>query len=140
MTDLLLRYQHTLADAASIKSEVLATFIALEAIEDKFKMVLTFGTEFLGSYGSYCEHLELADGSEISLYDDLNWEKYETKSLHALFCTLVESHTGKYLWRPEEIRAELLLDHVGAINQDTPAAVITRDFLDKGISEATFDW
>lgn len=138
--ELLNRYQRTMADAVALKAEVLATFVGLEAVEDKFKMVLEFGYDFLGSYGSYCEHLELEDGSGISLYDDLYWEKYETKSLHSLFCTLAETHTGKYLWKDDEIRAALLADHIGAINQDTPAAVIARDFLEKAISEATFNW
>ena len=140
MQELLARYQQTMADAAELQTEVFNTFNGLETLEERFKMVLEFGTDFLGSQGYYCEHLELEDGTEISLYDDLHWEKYETKTLRELLSKLVETHTGKYLWKADEIQAALLADPAGALNQDTPSAAVVRDFLDKAIAEATFDW
>jgi pyridoxine 5'-phosphate synthase PdxJ len=138
--DLLARYQRTLADAANVEVEVRAAYAALETIEERFKMVLEFGSDYLGSDSYYCGHVELEDGTEVSLYDDLYWEKYETKTMYELMAKVAETHTGKYVWQKDEVRAALLNDYECALNQDTPAAAVLRDFLELGLNEATYNW
>ncbi|MNL65365.1 hypothetical protein D3C87_1896920 [compost metagenome] len=60
--------------------------------------------------------------------------------MYELMAKVVETHTGKYLWQKDEIYAELLTDHEAALNQDTPAAAVLRDFLELGLNEATHNW
>lgn len=140
------QYKVAKQQVAELEGQLWDAFMGLETIEEKFKMVLEHGDDFLGEDSSYCPHVDLADGTEISMYDDLYWERRETKTLTELFSTLSDADElargpdEPYVWEDEAVRARLLETYVVAINLDIPVAAIIRDMLESGLRAGTWDW
>lgn len=66
--------------------------------------------------------------ADISLYDDLHWERHETRTIDDLI-----EHTLDDI-EEEEDELEYIL------KSDNPRAVVIRDMLKSNIGTATFDW
>lgn len=146
MTELLEEYKLAVAHMAEMQSQVLAAFLALDSIEDRLNMVLEFGYDYLSKDNWYTgpDSADLPAGMDISLYDDLYWEKYETKDLDDWYSRitddLVDLFGIKYEWSTvchQRVVAENV-DKVMAL--ETPAAYVLRDFLKQGIGAADYNW
>lgn len=121
-----------------LASQLYSAFMSLETVEEKFKLVLDYGDEFLREERYYCPHIRLKDGSEVSLYDDLYVERHQTLALDSLTEDLLSDLEVE--WDDSDEKAMILKVYVEAINQDTPAAAIVRDMLKQGIRSGRWDW
>lgn len=133
------QFRAAIEQAANLKQQIRNAYDKLETTEDKFLFVLNLGFDFLDRDHCYCPHLSLDDGTEITMYDDFYWERYETKELDDFYDELYQSKTGKYLGG-KELVAALMADHIGFLNQDTPASLVIRDLLENGTGVARYDW
>lgn len=146
MTNVFEQYKQVKGQLAELEGQLWGAFMRLDTIEEKFKMVLEHGDAFLSEDGCYCPHIELANGTEVSMCDDLYWERRETKDLTELLSTLqdadeLQRDPGEpYAWEDEAVRARLLENYVVAINLDIPVAAIIRDMLESGLRAGTWDW
>lgn len=133
------KYRAAVKQVEELRLKVRAGFEGLPTLEDKFKFVLELGYDFLDEDGWYCGHLELEDGTEISLYDDFYWERHETRDISWFFDEMYRTFADKYLYG-EELKAAMLANYTEILNQDTPHATVVRDLLEQGTGKATFDW
>lgn len=138
LSTLITEYNEAAANLATMKSRVASEYEKLQPLE-QFKLVIDLGADFLGREIYYCPHLTLADGTEVSLYDDLYWEKYETKNIMELIEGAYEDFTGKWVTRAELCDA-LQSCYVEVFNQDTAKAAVLRDMIQQGIGSGKHDW
>lgn len=146
MTELFEEYKQSLARAAELEAQVLASFTALDSIEDRLKMVLKFGYAYLSKDNWYTgpDQDDLPEGTDISLYDDLYWEKYETKDLDDWYSRITDDLSEqfgiKFEWSTG-VYQRAVAEHIDKVMElQTPAAFVLRDFLRKGIGSADFNW
>lgn len=71
-------------------------------------------------------------GGSLDLYD-LYWERHETMSISDVFDFLLDAADDDTLFDPKA-----LVEYVK--NGDSTAHKVFRDFLDKNIGKATYDW
>ena len=139
MKELLEQYKAAKTAADDLASRMYMAFMSTNTVEEKFKLVLEYGDDFLKEESYYCPHVHLNNGEEVALYDDLYIERHQTLTLE----TIVECIYDDYAdidWDSEDILAQQIA-HAGAVvNQDTANAAILRDMLSKGIRSGTFDW
>lgn len=133
------KYKHAVKQVEQLRERVRIGFNGLPTLEDKFKFVLELGADFLDEDRSYCGHLQTESGEEISLYDDFYWERHETRDISYFFDEMYYTFADGYLYG-DELKKAMLANYIEILNQDTKHAVIVRDFLERGIGEATFDW
>lgn len=138
MKELLEQYKAAKEVADGLASQLFAAFMSTDTVEEKFKLVLEYGDEFLNEEGYYCPHVR-ANGSEVSLYDDLWVERHQTLTLEQLIESLYDDFDG-IDWDSEDFLAQQIAHADVAVNQDTAAAAILRDMLENGIRAGTFDW
>lgn len=140
-TDLITQYREALAVANALKCQVFDAYMALPTLTDKLLFVLDNGLDFLKEDPWYCPHIKRADGREVSLYDDLYWERRETMDLMDFLENATESLTDDVDVGEQDSLEEILRNYPDQILElDTASAVIVRDMLTKGIGRATYDW
>ncbi|MNC19271.1 hypothetical protein D3C75_672000 [compost metagenome] len=138
MKELLEQYKAAKAVADGLESQLYMAFMQLKTVEEKFKMVNEFGTDFLKEEGYYCPHVKLKNRKEVSLYDDLWVQRHQTLTLSDLIEDMLSDLDVE--WDENDEVAMFESVYVEAINQDTALAAIVRDMLDSGIRAGTFDW
>jgi len=138
MKELLEQYKQAKSVADGLASQLYMAFMSTNTVEEKFKLVYEFGSDFLREDCFYCPHGKLKDRTEVSLYDDLYVERHQTINLDNLISDLLSDLDVK--WDDSDDMAMFLSVHVEAINQDTPLGVVVRDMLKNGLRSGTFDW
>jgi len=132
------QYRAAVSTAADLESQVFKIFMALPSLEEKLKFVIDNGFEFLKEEGWYCPRVRTSAG-EVSLYDDLYWERRETNSLDRIYEMIFDDMEGPDV--DDMSYDEMLVAcHAQMVNHDSPAAAILRDMLTQGIGYATHDW
>lgn len=112
--------------------------MATPTIEEKFKLVLEYGDDFLREECYYCPHVRTSKG-EVSLYDDLYVERHQTLTIEELLDCLYDD--CEFInWDADDIEAQQVEHAAATINQDTGRAAILRDMLSKGLRAGTHDW
>lgn len=124
--------------ADGLASQLYMAYMSTETVEEKFKLVLEYGDEFLREEGYYCPHVRTSEG-EVSLYDDLYVERHQTLTIEQLLDCLYDDF-DLIDWDAEDIEAQQIKHAAAAVNQDNARAAILRDMLNKGIRAGTFDW
>lgn len=139
---ILQQYRDAIQAAEGLKEQVLDIYLKLPSIKEKLLFVLENGFDFLQEESWYCPHVRLKSGREVSLYDDLYWERRETNTLDNLFEHISDNLEEIEIdWDEVEDANQAMLMHVDEILElDTPSVVIVKDMLSKGIGRATFDW
>ncbi|MNI43756.1 hypothetical protein D3C73_980970 [compost metagenome] len=138
MKELLEQYKAAKEVADGLASQLYVAFMSTSTVEEKYKLVLEYGDEFLREEGYYCPHVRTSKG-EVSLYDDLYVERHQTLTLDQLMDCIYDDF-DLIDWDADDIEAEQI-KHAGAVvNQDTARAAILRDMLNNGIRAGTFDW
>jgi enolase len=130
MKELLEQYKQAKEVADGLASQLYAAFMSTTTVEEKFKLVLEYGDEFLREEGYYCPHVRTSEG-EVSMYDDL-WVEQLMEGIYD-DCEEID-------WDSEDHLSQQLATAAAVINQDTAVAVVLRDMLNKGIRAGTFDW
>ncbi|UMO76466.1 hypothetical protein DNAM_390 [Pseudomonas phage BroderSalsa] len=108
--------------------------------EDRLQVAL----ELEGSYPEEGYYNGNVLDEHISLYDDLNWERHETKYLSDLVDHALDQLYDEAVKEdPEELlsfsdETESLKARIEG--SDLPVCQVIRDFLDSGIGSGTFDW
>lgn len=138
LKELLEQYRQAKSVADELASKMYEAFMATPTLEEKFKLVLECGDEFLREEGYYCPHVRTSKG-EVCLYDDLYVERHQTLTVEELLDCLYDDF-DLIDWDAEDIEAQQIKHAAAAVNQDTARAAILRDMLNKGIRAGTFDW
>lgn len=138
MKELLEQYKQAKEVADGLASQLFAAYMSTDTVEEKFKLVLEYGDEFLREECYYCPHVRTSEG-EVSLYDDLWVERHQTLTIEQLLDCLYDDF-DLIDWDAEDIEAQQIKHAAAAVNQDTARAAILRDMLNKGIRAGTFDW
>lgn len=138
MKELLEQYKQAKSVADGLASQLYMAFMSTNTVEEKFKLILEYGDEFLREEGYYCPHVRTSDG-EVSLYDDLWVQRHQTLTLEQLVEGVYDDFDG-IDWDSEDYLAQQIAQAGAAVNQDTPAAAVLRDMLNNGIRAGTFDW
>lgn len=138
MKELLEQYKQAKSVADDLASKLYMAFMSTDTVEEKFKLVLEYGDEFLREEGWYCPHVRTSEG-EVSLYDDLYVERHQTLTIEQMMESLYDD-CEEIDWDSEDYLSQQIAYASAAINQDTAAAAVLRDMLNKGIRAGTFDW
>lgn len=138
MKELLKQYQEAKEVADGFASQMYTAFMETATVEEKFKLILEYGDEFLREQGCYCPHVRTSKG-EVSMYDDLWVERHQTLTIEQLMEGIYDE-IDDIDWDSEDYLTQQLETAAAVINQDIPAAAILRDMLNKGIRAGTFDW
>lgn len=141
LKELLEQYRQAKSVADELASKMYEAFMATPTLEEKFKLVLEYGDEFLREEGYYCPHVRTSKG-EVCLYDDLYVERHQTLTVEELLDCLYDD-CDFINWDAEDIEdieAQQLEHAAATINQDTARAAILRDMLSKGLRAGTHDW
>lgn len=138
MKELLEQYKQAKEVADGLASQLYAAFMSTTTVEEKFKLVLEYGDEFLREEGYYCPHVRTSEG-EVSMYDDLWVERHQTLTIEQLMEGIYDD-CEEIDWDSEDHLSQQLATAAAVINQDTAVAVVLRDMLNKGIRAGTFDW
>lgn len=124
ISESLMEKQKYLKQELDIVQKAILEEVSKLDLESKIKLALVdcdLLVNLLGKDLSYC------GVDNISLYDELYWERYETKTIEELIeYTLDDVEDGD-----EE-------DYL--LTSDSPRAVIIRDMLNNNIGTAIFDW
>lgn len=125
---------------ATYKEAVNVSDKALQAVQAEFKalpleqkLVLV-----LGKQGILFDSILLSDAyysvSNVSLYDDFSWDRYETKDLSDIVETVVEN-LGDLTddETPEELAAIIMAD-------EGDRCEVLKDMLNNNLGKATHDW
>lgn len=136
------KYRAALREVEQLRQNVRVGFDNLPTLEDKFKFVLEFGSEFLDVDDHYCPHeLQLEDGYELCLYDDFFWEKYETKDLSDFFADMYYSFVNEDLCVNQSVRVAFMVEnYTEVLNHNNKHAALVRHMLSQGIGRATYNW
>lgn len=138
MKELLEQYKAAKSVADGLASQLYMAFMSTKTVEEKFKLVLEYGDEFLREEGYYCPHVRTSEG-EVSLYDDLWVQRHQTLTLEQLMEGVYDDFEG-IDWDSEDYLAQQIAQAGAAVNQDTASAAVLRDMLENGIRAGTFDW
>lgn len=138
------QYRTALATVAELREQVLAVYKQLPDTASRLRFVLENGFDFLTKESWYCPRVRDKNGREVSLHDDLYWERRETNDIHNLVECISDNLIDAGIdvdWDEVEDLNKLFIEHAEAVlAMNHPAAVILKDMLDEGIGEATFDW
>lgn len=138
MKELLEQYKAAKSVADGLASQLYMAYMSTKTVEEKYKLVLEYGDEFLREEGYYCPHVRTSKG-EVCLHSDLYVERHQTLTIEQLQDCLYDDF-DLIDWGAEDYEAQMV-EHAGAaINQDNARAAILRDMLNKGIRAGTFDW
>lgn len=138
MKELLEQYKAAKSVADGLASQLYMAFMSTKTIEEKFKLVLEYGDEFLREDHWYCPHVRTSKG-EVSMYDDLWVQRHQTLTLEQLMEGVYDDFEG-IDWDSEDYLAQQIAQAGAAVNQDTASAAVLRDMLENGIRAGTFDW
>ncbi|MNC07918.1 hypothetical protein D3C75_554830 [compost metagenome] len=132
------QYRAAVKAAESLKGQVFDLYKALPTLEEKFRFVLDNGSDFLKEENWYCPHVRTSEG-EVSMYDDLYWERRETNDIDVLYEMILDNM--EFAEDDESDYDDMLANrYVEMLNQDSPPAAVLRDMLKQGIGRATHDW
>lgn len=156
--DALSAYQDAVAAQAAVAATCVEWFKGLP-LSQKAYVVLTQNHEYLPEENYYCGHVNVleddgdgfpTEGAEVSLYDDLYWERHEAQSTRNILDSAFDDwceQTGKVvrfqgdLEKFKEDRKNLFAEFcVGLETAYGPAAAVARDLLNNNLKAATFDW
>lgn len=138
MKELLQQYKLAQELADELASQMYSVFMSIGTVEEKFKLVLEYGDVFLREESYYCPHVRTSEG-EVSLYDDLYVERYQTLTIEQLIESVFDDCDGVD-WDSEDYLNQQITCAPALINLDTPESAILRDMLNKGIRAGRFDW
>lgn len=138
MKKLLQQYKLAQELADELASQMYSVFMSIGTVEEKFKLVLEYGDVFLREESYYCPHVRTSKG-EVSLYDDLYVERYQTLTIEQLIESVFDDCDGVD-WDSEDYLNQQITCATTLINLDTPESAILRDMLNKGIRAGRFDW
>lgn len=132
------QYRAAVTAAADLESQVFKIFMALPSLEEKLKFVIDNGFAYLKEDSWYCPHVRTSAG-EVSLYDDLYWERRQTYEIDRLYEMIFDDMDGPDI---DDLSYDEMLEtcHAQMVNHDSPAAAVLRDMLTNGIGTATHDW
>lgn len=113
-------------------------FMSTKTVEEKFKLVLEYGDEFLREESWYCPHVRTSKG-EVCLNTDIYVERHQTLTLENMMEWIYDDFEG-IDWDSDDYLNQQIEQAGAVVNLDTPTAAILRDMLNKGIRAGTFDW
>lgn len=108
-------------------------------IEKRLELALSADGSYLDKVLAYETYYSGSDaGANVSLYDDFNWDRHETRDLSDIVesvCDNLESATGE-----EETLVELAPAILEAAKNGEPRASVLVNMLERGIGRACHDW
>ena len=156
--DALSAYQTAVAAQAAASAACLEWFSGLP-LSQKAYVVLTQDHEYLKEDPYYCGHVcvleddgdgETVEGSEVSLYDDLYWERHQTFTTKSILDSALDDWTDQVgkrvrfdgdLEKYQQARKDQIAEFCTELEKAHGAdAAVARDLLGSNIKEVTFDW
>lgn len=139
MTELIAQYREAVRTMNNLKSQVLEAFNALPSLEAKLQFVGENGSDFLEHERYYCPHVKV-NGVEVSLYDDLYWDRNQTMDLDDVIERMIENLMDDVEVEDDDTAYLIQRYTKELINLNSHWAAIGRDMLSQGIGRATHDW